>query len=120
MVPIYFLTGNHTYVPIESYSTALDVKHALLNKLQFNKFKQDFIYLYEICENKDQIEERFVENDEKIADLISMWDEEIREKQTEKMTFKLYMKIRFYYTSKIESLDVDDSVMFFSQVMQIS
>jgi hypothetical protein len=37
MVPVFFLTGNYTMIPVESYSNAYEVKEEVFKKMQINK-----------------------------------------------------------------------------------
>lgn len=55
MVPFYFMTGANTYVPVESYSNAGEVKDAIFKKLDLNVQRLPYYCLYEICEKKEVI-----------------------------------------------------------------
>ena len=55
MVPFYFMTGANTYVPVESYSNAGEVKEIIFKKLDLNLQRLNYYCLYEICEKEDVI-----------------------------------------------------------------
>ena len=52
MLPVYFFQGGCTKVCIESYSTAKDVKKAIMKKLRLQKKKMVFYGLYQVIEKK--------------------------------------------------------------------
>ena len=53
MVKIYFLTGSHTLVPVESYSTAKEVKDEIFKKLELTNQRLNYYSLYEVCYKKE-------------------------------------------------------------------
>jgi len=55
MVPFYFMTGANTFVPVESYSNAGEVKEIIFKKLDLNAQRLPYYCLYEICEKNDVI-----------------------------------------------------------------
>lgn len=55
MRPFYFMTGANTYVAVESYSNAQEVKETIFQKLDLNKQRLNYYSLYEICEKNDVI-----------------------------------------------------------------
>ena len=55
MVPFYFMTGANTFVPVESYSNAQEVKEIIFTKLDLNKQRLNYYSLYEICEKNNVI-----------------------------------------------------------------
>lgn len=115
MVPFYFMTGAHTLVPIESYSTAQEVKESIFTKLDLNKQRLNYYSLYEICEKTDVIEERFIENNERILDLLSSWEYEKNLCKNNKPSFKMYLRVRVFFEMK-ES-DLDTVVMYYTQMV---
>ena len=115
MVPIYFLTGNHTFVPIESYSNASEVKEILLKKLQLEKTKWQYLALYEIVDRKEHLEERFIENHERICDILAIWDLDRAQNKQDKNDYKLYLKVRVFF--RLYDHDIDAVVMYYTQVI---
>ena len=116
MFPVYFLSNNHLLIPTESYTTVKDLKTSIMRKIQFNVARIPYYCLYEICNKKDYIEERFLEDSDKIVDIVAMWDKEKDEymKTNELIEFKIYLKIQLFY-NYIES-DIDTITMMYVQV----
>ena len=102
LIPIYFFGGKSTIIKIESYNTINDLKNKLMEHLEFNKNKSIYYSIYEICSKLNETEERFIDDNENICDVISLWKNEIG-KSKEKIEFKLYLKLLIYY-----SFDEDD------------
>ena len=98
-LPVKFFTGNQTNIKIESYTTIRDLKIELMNKLDFNIQRALYYSIYEICEKKSGTEERFIDDSEKVCDILSVWDNEmIRDKKTgDTSKFHLYLKLLIYY-----------------------
>jgi len=48
-IPIYFFSGSHFDVNIESYTKIGDLKTYLMRKMRFHKSKIHYYCLYEIC-----------------------------------------------------------------------
>ena len=59
---------------MDSYHTANEVKEKILEKIQMNFARIGYFALYEVCIKKDVIEERYIENDDKIMDVLSLWE----------------------------------------------
>ena len=102
LIPIYFFGGKSTIIKIESYNTINDLKNKIMEHLEFNKNKSIYYSIYEICSKLNETEERFIDDNENICDVISLWKNEIG-KSKEKIEFKLYLKLLIYY-----SFDEDD------------
>jgi len=106
-LPIKFFTGNQTNVKIESYTTIRDLKYELMNKLDFNLQRAIYYSIYEICEKKSGTEERFIDDSEKVCDILSVWDSEIQKdkKSGENSKFHLYLKLLIYYPFEKDDID---------------
>ena len=117
MFPVYFLSDTHTLVPTESYTTVKDLKTTIMRKIQFNVARIPYYCLYEICTKKDTIEERFLDDSDKIVDIIALWDNEKEDELNRKevIEFKIYLKIQLFY-NYIES-DNDTITMIYVQVI---
>ena len=98
-IPIYFFSGTQTNVKIESYTTIRDLKTMMMNILDFNPQKAIYYSVYEVCSKKSVTEERFLDDDEKVCDVISLWktDMDKASKNRELVEFKLYLKLLVYY-----------------------
>ena len=106
-LPVKFFTGNQTNIKIESYTTIRDLKIELMNKLDFNIQRALYYSIYEICEKKSGTEERFIDDSEKVCDILSVWDNEmIRDKKTgDTSKFHLYLKLLIYYPFEKDDID---------------
>lgn len=99
MLPIYFFSNSHTFVETESYTTVKEMKQAVMNKLELLVSKVPFYSLYEVCSKESCIEERFVEDNDRIVDILAIWNREAEEfkKAGATIEFRLYLKILIYY-----------------------
>ena len=116
-LPVKFFTGNQTSVKVESYTTIRDLKCELMNRLDFNI--QRAIY-YEICEKKSGTEERFIDDGEKVCDILSVWSNEMErdKKKGDISKFHFYLKLLIYYP--FEKDDVDTlSVVYHQNVYDV-
>ena len=106
-LPVKFFTGNQTNIKIESYTSIRDLKIELMNKLDFNIQRALYYSIYEICEKKSGTEERFIDDSEKVCDILSVWDNEmIRDKKTgDTSKFHLYLKLLIYYPFEKDDID---------------
>ena len=107
MFPIYFFSGGSTTVPIESYTTVRDLKNTIMRKLQLNLSRIPYYALYELCDKPTCVEERFLDESEKIVDIQSVWAKEVSDyaKQNVVISFRVYLKIQLYYPFNKEDLD---------------
>ena len=106
-LPVKFFTGNQTLIKVESYTTIRDLKIQLMNKLDFNIQRAVYYSIYEICEKKSATEERFIDDSEKVCDILSVWSNElIRDKKTgDSSKFHLYLKLLIYYPFEKDDID---------------
>ena len=75
-VEINFFSGAATTMQVESYTTIRDLKTAVMRKLQLNIERIPYFALYEICYKPNCIEERYLSENFKVCDVISVWDKE--------------------------------------------
>ena len=97
-------------IPIESYTTARELKDKLMKNLEYSPSRSVYFSLYEVCLKKDKTEERFIDDNEKLCDVLSLWEKETIEmhKNKEIIEFKIYLKIFIYFSyteSDIETVD---------------
>ena len=109
LIPVYFFGGNQTTAKIESYTTINDLKIKMMDVLEFNKNKSVYYGIYEICSRSIGTEERFIDDNEKVCDVISLWKSEIG-RLKEKIEFKLYLKLLIYYPFDEDDFDTIDIV----------
>ena len=115
MLPIHFFSETNTFATLESYHTVKDLKLTMMKKLQFNLQRMPYYSLYEVCNKKDIVEERFLDDNDKIVDMIAVWDKEKEEfyKRNESIEFKLYLKLQLYYN--YAETDIDTITMIYVQ-----
>ena len=106
-LPVKFFTGNQTVIKVESYTTIKELKIELMNKLDFNIQRAIYYSMYEICEKKSGTEERFIDDAEKVCDILSVWSNEIdaMKKKGETCKFHLYLKLLIYYPFEKDDID---------------
>ncbi len=106
-LPVKFFTGNQTNVKVESYTTIRDLKCELMNRLDFNIQRAIYYSIYEICEKKSGTEERFIDDAEKVCDILSVWNYEMEKdkKSGETSKFHFYLKLLIYYPFEKDDID---------------
>ena len=106
-LPVKFFTGNQTNIKVESYTTIRDLKVELMNRLDFNIQRAIYYSIYEICEKKSGTEERFIDDGEKVCDILSVWSTEIErdKKKGETSKFHFYLKLLIYYPFEKDDID---------------
>ena len=119
-LPVKFFTGNQTIIKVESYTTIRELKIELMNKLDFNIQRAIYYSIYEICEKKSGTEERFIDDGEKVCDILSVWNNEIEamKKKGETCRFHLYLKLLIYYPFEREDIDTL-SVVYYQTVYDV-
>lgn len=106
-LPVKFFTGNQTMVNVESYTTVRTLKDELMKRLDLNSQKGIYYSLYEICDKKAGREERFIDDSEKVCDVLAIWNIEIDRdnKKGEKTRFEFYLKMLIFYPFEKEDID---------------
>ena len=106
-LPVKFFTGNQTNVQVESYTTIHDLKCELMHKLDFNIQRAVYYSIYEICEKQSGTEERFIDDAEKVCDILSVWNSELeKDKKTgDSSRFHFYLKLLIYYPFEKDDID---------------
>jgi hypothetical protein len=115
--PVFFFSDVHTYITMESYTTVRDLKSMVMKKLDFNVNKIPYYCLFEVCTKTNSIEERYLGEEDKIVDMLALWDKDKEEylKKNEVIEFKLYLKIKIFYT--YAETDIDTITMLYLQVI---
>lgn len=119
-IPIYYFNGKHTIIKIESYTTFRDVKKIIMNKLDFNAQRAIYYSIYEICYKISGTEERFLDDNEIIADVLSMWKSDIKKskKNKEDIIFRFYLRLLIYYPYD-ESMIDNIAIEFYQTVYDV-
>ena len=111
-IPIYFFNGKQIIVRIEPYTTFKEIKLKIMNMLDFNQQRAIFYSIYEICYKNDGTEERFIDDNEIIGDVISLWKSDVEKYKQKKeiILFRFYLKLLIYYSydeTNIDNLSID-------------
>ena len=115
MIQVYFFSGASTNMPIESYTTIRELKTSVMKKLQLNISRIPYYGLYEICDKPKWIEERYLDEGDRITDILAVWAKEKanHEKDGIQIDFKMFLKIQLFYSYNPE--DIDNVTMSFVQ-----
>lgn len=114
-VAVHFFSETSTNVEIESYTTVRELKTNIMNKLQFSVNRIPYYCLYEICNKKDAVEERFLDDTDRVADILSLWERDVNEflKKKEQIEFRIFLKIFLYFP--YSETDVDTVTLVYTQ-----
>ena len=96
-VKINYFSGTTNSINIESYSTVSDLKEEMMKLLDYSLSKSIYFAVYEICAKKNCTEERFLDDDEAVCDVIALWLKDLKKQEAiqEGWEFKLYLS-KFY------------------------
>jgi len=116
-IKVYFFSGTYTSIPYESYMTLDEIKHSLMMKLKLKVSRIPYYALCEILEKNDQTEERLLEEEEKVVDMLAMWEYDterfMKERSVGIVEFKIYLKILLFYGCT--DTDIDQVTLNFYQ-----
>ena len=114
IVEINFFSGAATTCKVESYTTIRELKTQVLTKLNLNISRIPFFSIFEMCYKSDCIEERYLNEFDKVCDILSIWQRETDnfKKENEKakdknirIEFKFFLKLLVYYDFNPEDID---------------
>ena len=107
IIQMNFFSGAATSCQIESYTTVRELKTIIMRKLSLNISRIPFFSIYEMCYKPDSIEERYLNEFEKVCDILSVWQKETEAHQKKKINieFKFFLKLLLYYEYNPEDLD---------------
>ena len=107
VVEVHFLSGASTSIQVESYTTIAELKTLVMRKIQLNIIRIPYFSIYEMCYKPDCIEERYLDEFDKVCDILSIWEKETEsnKKKGIDIEFKFYLKILLYYDFKPDDLD---------------
>lgn len=116
IVTINFFSGASTSIPVESYTTIRELKTLVMKKLMLNISRIPYYAIYELCTLPDHLEERYLNESEKVCDILSVWQRETEDFKKKNVTveFKFYLKLLLYFVHNPE--DVDSVTMEYVQV----
>ena len=114
IIEMNFLSGAATTCQVESYTTIRELKTQVMAKLNLNISRIPFYSIFEMCYKTNCIEERYINEFDKVCDILSVWQKETdnykkeKEKAKDKDTnikFKFFLKLLLYYDFNPEDLD---------------
>ena len=120
LINIYFFTGKEKQVKVESYTTFKEVKNQIMTLLDFNMQRAVYYSIYEICFKKGGTEERFLDDNEIVCDVVSIWRSDILkyQKKNENIFFKFFLKLLIYYP--FDNTNVDTiSIIFYQTLYEV-
>ena len=102
-----FFSGAATSCQVESYTTVRELKTIIMRKLCLNISRIPYFSIYEMCYKPDCIEERYLNEFEKVCDILSVWQKETEnyKKKNISVEFKFFLKLLLYYDYNPEDID---------------
>ena len=95
---VHSFDGSKININVESYTSVKEVKEKVINNL-FLDIQNSMNYnLYEICTKKTGTEERYLDDGERICDIISVWKSEMDKDLKKKVDsfFRFYFRILIF------------------------
>jgi len=107
VIQMNFFSGAATSCQVESYTTIRELKTIVMRKLSLNISRIPYFSIYEMCFKPDCIEERYLNEFEKVCDILSVWQKETEnfKKKEINVEFKFYLKLLLYYEYNPEDID---------------
>ena len=107
VIQMNFFSGAATSCQVESYTTIRELKTIVMRKLSLNISRIPYFSIYEMCFKPDCIEERYLNEFEKVCDILSVWQKETEnfKKKNIDVEFKFYLKLLLYYEYNPEDID---------------
>ena len=107
IVQMHFFSGAATTCEVESYTTIRELKTIVMSKLSLNVSRIPYFSIYEICEKPDCTEERYLNEFEKVCDILSVWqkEKEAYKKKKINVEFKFILKLLLYYEYNPQDID---------------
>ena len=114
VIEMNFFSGAATTCQVESYTTIRELKTQVMAKLNLNISRIPFFSIFEMCYKTNCIEERYINEFDKVCDVLSIWQRETENYKKEKekakdndnnIEFKFFLKLLLYYDFNPEDLD---------------
>ena len=114
---IYFFSGTYTSVPYECYTTLNEIKYFMMMKLKLKVGRSPYYGLCEILDKPESTEERIIDEEDKVVDMMAMWEHDKLKFSEKKINaeFKLYLKLLIHYGST--ETDIDTITLNFYQAL---
>jgi hypothetical protein len=107
VITMNFFSGAATSCQVESYTTIRELKTIVMRKLSLNISRIPYFSIYEMCYKPDCIEERYLNEFEKVCDILAVWQRETEtyKKKNINVEFKFFLKLLLYYEYNPEDID---------------
>ena len=107
VIQMNFFSGAATSCQVESYTTIRELKTIVMRKLELNISRIPYFSIYEMCIKPDCIEERYLNEFEKVCDILAVWQKETESYKEKNINveFKFYLKLLLYYEYNPEDID---------------
>ena len=95
---VYLFDGTKVNVNVESYTSIKEVKEEVIKSLSLDAQNSIYYCLYEICTKSNGTEERFLDDNEKVCDIISVWKSEMDKDIKKKIDsfFRFYIRVLIF------------------------
>ena len=106
-INVYLFDGTKVNINVESYTSIKELKEKAINSL-FLDIQNSMNYcIYEICTKTNGIEERFIDDSERVCDIMSVWKSEMDKDMKKKIDsfFRFYLRILIF--SPLEKDDTE-------------
>ena len=111
VIQMNFFSGAATSCRVESYTTIRELKTQVMSKLSLNISRIPYFSIFEMCYKSNCIEERYINEFDKVCDILSVWQKETDNYKKETndkdayIEFKFFLKLLIYYDFNVEDLD---------------
>ena len=95
---VYLFDGTKVNINVESYTSIKEVKEKVINDLFLDVQNSMNYCLYEICTKSTGTEERFIDDSERVCDIISVWKSEMDKDIKKKIEsfFRFFFRILIF------------------------
>lgn len=116
-VPVFFPTGSHFLIPVDSMQTVDDMKVQVLRKIGVNieRINPEFFCFFEIVNSKKTVKENMLKGSELVWKLLAIWENQrlMATAEADMPVFILMLKVRYQY--QLHRADLVSVSFFFSQ-----
>ena len=114
-IVVYLFDGTKINLNIESYTSIKEVKEKTINHLFLDMQNSMNYCIYEVCTKSNGTEERFLDDNERVCDIIAVWKSEMDKDRKNKIEshFKFYFRILIF--SPFEKDDTDTLEIVYNQ-----
>ena len=114
-ITVYLFDGKFVNINVESYTSIREVKEKVINNLYLDSQNTMNYCLYEICRKKNVTEERYLDDSERICDILSVWKSEMDKDDKKKIDSVYSLYFRTIIFTPFEKDDTDILTMIYYQ-----